>query len=387
MPQRPRLSSQLLFHDKATAENTQWRGIHPLHTLETHELSLPRLVRAALDCRDVAGRIPDLIAVTQGPGMLSSVRTGLNVAKGLALAWNVPFIGVHHMQAHALTPRLEEALQISDQQKQHRSPSFPFLSVLVSGGHTLMLRSESLFVHQELATVNDIAIGVCLDRVARNILPDAVLDSISDSGYARLLETYAFPDGIASYDYKAPRRRQDELRERLTPWGWGIVPPLIDTREMKFSFSGIDSSVKRIVGQRKDSMDEAERRCLAQKAMEAAFESLGSRVIMALDAQKSVRMPPLATVVLSGGVASNQFLRLVLRQFLDARGYPNVKLSYPRPSLCTDNAAMIAWAGMEMFEAGWRSHLACVPISKWKMSPDNAGHGGLLESGAWYQQK
>ena len=100
-------------------------------------------------------------------------------------------------------------------------------------------------------------------------------------------------------------------------------------------------------------MEEAERKCLAQKAMEAAFESLGSRVIMALDSQKTTGLPPLPTVVLSGGVASNGFLRSVLRQFLDARGYQNVKLVYPRPSLCTDNAAMIAWAGVEMFAAGW----------------------------------
>ena len=356
--------------------------------------------------------------------MRSSLSAGLDLAKGLALGWSVPLIGVHHMQAHALTPRLVDAL---DRAKGHgrgngalQAPSFPFLTLLASGGHTLLLKSNSTTSHSLLASTSDAPVGNCLDQIARMALPDDLLSSASDSSYGKLLEDFAFPStqGTPSrpeYDYVVPQSRKDELRQRVTEWGWGIPMPfaqkIYESKDdiMEFSFSGIQSTAERIVRtgranagdgpplREPDAMGLAERRALAREAMRVTFEHIAGRVVAALRQGGD----GISTIVLSGGVAANKFLRHMLvspcvltpggdgrltfsslRFFLDARGYQQVQLSIPPPRLCTDNAAMIAWAGVEMWEAGWESDLGCLPLKKWGL--DESGHdGGVLGVSGW----
>ncbi len=129
--------AHLLFNEKITSNNARFRGIHPIVALEGHEEKLAGLIEKSLAFLPSNGGAPrpDFVSVTRGPGMRSNLNTGLFTAKGLAVAWRVPLVGVHHMQAHALTPRLVSA--ISDAKI---TPDFPFLSVLVSGGHTLLVR-------------------------------------------------------------------------------------------------------------------------------------------------------------------------------------------------------------------------------------------------------
>jgi N6-L-threonylcarbamoyladenine synthase len=244
----------------------------------------------------------------------------------------------------------------------------------VSGGHTLLVRSKNLTTHEILATTTDIAIGDSLDKAARSILPEQLLSSTLHTSYGALLESFAFPD--LEYAYNPPATRAAELQPATTSFGWTVPTPLANTRMMQFSFSGIDSYVRRIVGNewnasaakisskpRANPISDVEARVLARETMRSAFEHLSSRVIMALKSEKT----PSTTLVVSGGVAANGFLRHILSSILEVRGYGHVQIATPPAYLCTDNAAMIGWTGCEMFEAGFQNSLDIRSLPKWSM--------------------
>ena len=128
-------------------------------------------------------------------------------------------------------------------------------------------------------------------------------------------------------------------------------------------------------------MGEAERILLARSALGTAFEHLGSRTVLALEKLRGEGVE-ISGLVVSGGVAANDFLRFYLRQMLDLRSFGHVGLIFPPVELCTDNAAMIGWAGVEMFEAGYRTDLGCEPIRKWSMD-SRSEDGGILGIGGW----
>lgn len=350
--------------------------------------------------------MPDFVTVTRGPGVRSSLTCGLEAAKGLSAAWQIPLLAVHHMQAHALTPRLDHALS-SDNTATPSSglkPEFPFLSLLVSGGHTLLLNSRGLLVHETLAESADIAIGEALDKVGRLVLPSAIQSSLSDIAYAKHLSTYAFPTEASQRNwYEPPASRADECSSQSNEYGWEITTPLTNSRALRFSFSGIASQIERLFNLRsiEPSFTDGERLAFARAALTTAFNHLASRIVIALDQLQgqyrkqlgsyvinadalshespvSVDAPrPLPkTLVVSGGVAANPFLRHVLRRFLDVRGFSDIELIFPSIELCTDNAAMIGWIGMEMWEAGWRSDLSVNAIRRWSMHPTNGNTDG-----------
>ena len=399
------------FHEKVTADNRKHKGIHPMIALDSHQVNLGQLVAKALrnlpapkddshksnskkiiDIYEPAkGEMmpkqkPDFISVTRGPGIRSSLSTGVDTAKGLAVAWQIPLIGINHMQAHALTSRLVSMLENPGLLVE---PAFPFISLLVSGGHTLLVHSKSLISHQILSTTTDIAIGDCLDKCARHILPPTLLSTSSDTMYGRLLEAFAFPSS-ATFGYSPPANHAEELVRKSTRWGWALGAPLAETRSgsksksMEFSFTGTGSAVARIVENRtkQGGMGEEERKDIAQEAMRVVFEHLASRVIMALEAMQEENGTTVDTLVVSGGVASNRFLKHILRSVLDVRAFTRIKLSFPPPALCTDNAAMIAWTGMEMYEAGWESDLGIQAVRKWSIDP-GAEDGGILGLEGW----
>ena len=329
---------------------------------------------------------PNFISVTRGPGLRSCLATGVDTAKGLSVAWQIPLLGVNHMQAHALTPRLVSALKHSA--NHDPAPTFPFLSLLVSGGHTLLVISRSITDHGILAQTNDIAVGDCLDKIARAILPTSVTAQSRDTMYGRLLESIAFPSGPESYDYTPPAQRHQELICKPTKWGWSLGTPLAETRagksrKMEFTFTGTQSNVERIYESRglKTDGDESEEETvgLARESMRILFEHLSSRVVMALQQFKAQGVE---TVVVSGGVASNKFLRHVLRIFVDVRGFSHVRFIFPPGDLCSDNAAMIAWTGMEMFQAKWESELSIQALRKWSIDP-SAEDGGIMGVDGW----
>lgn len=294
------------------------------------------------------------------------------------------------MQAHALTPRLVNAIETLKDSSSSLKPDFPFLTVLASGGHSMLIYSTGLVEHSILAETQDIALGDCVDKAARAILPSEALKM----PYGKALEDFAFPNGARDYEYVAPARRQEELERRKTKWGWGLGPPLGEKtpRRMIYSFAGLLSSVQRFMTKKIDAegrptdevrssedVSHGERQEMAREVQRVAFEHLASRILLHLS---SSRADNVQAVVVSGGVASNSYLRHVLREMLNARGYGHITLEFPPVSLCTDNALMIAWSAIEMWNAGYRCSLDVGPIRKWSMDP-KAEDGGILGPHGW----
>ncbi|KAK1988707.1 glycoprotease family-domain-containing protein [Colletotrichum cereale] len=437
----PRGRATLHFNRKVTSDSTAYGGVYPPVALRSHDAHLAPLVAEALaslppveehpDDDDppcggsgggtitVAGlprQKPTFVTVTRGPGMSANLASGLATAKGLATAWQVPLLAVNHMQAHALTPRLVSALERSPPPSASSfplgsatasspiQPEYPFLTLLVSGGHTQLVHSRSLADHRILATSADVAVGDALDKAARLILPPDVLASHGDVMYGALLERFAFPGSSTTspspsqqdddYEYTPPLRRVDEIATYTSPYSWTLTPPLAASRALSYSFAGLGSQIHKIAtlktaaaadDDKADLMSLEERRCLARAAMRLLFQHLASRVLLAIAAQPELR-DAVKTLVISGGVASNRFLMHVLRRTLDVRGFGHVDITAPPPALCTDNAAMIAWTGMEMYEAGWESELSVHPERKWSIDPAS-DQGGILGLGGWVRRE
>jgi N6-L-threonylcarbamoyladenine synthase len=320
--------------------------------------------------------------------MISSLAVGLDTAKGLAVAWNRPLVGVNHMLAHALTPRLVVALDGG------QSVEFPFLTLLVSGGHTLLVHSRGLTSHQVLAGSIDIAIGDMVDKVARSLVPADLMENQGETvAYGRVLEEFCFPRGEADWMYHplGTSERKHETTEKTDAWGeWNFSVPL--TRHPKadaFSFSGLGSAVQRVLDA-KPGMTNAERQALGREAMMVAFEHIASRVIAALKRAE----PGVRELVVSGGVASNRFLRHLLRRYLDVEGFAEVQLVAPPMKYCTDQAAMVAWAAAEMWRAGWSTELDVMPVKKWSLDDavpsegeEKEGPGGVLGVSGWVRRE
>lgn len=349
-------------------------------SLQSHRANLSSLIAKALQALPDASKSssktlhteygtkhkPDFVTVTRGPGMRSSLSCGIDTAKGLSVAWQVPLMAVHHMQAHALTPRLVDALEPGSEPDEQR-PQFPFLTLLVSGGHTLLVRSKSLVDHEIMASTQDIAIGDALDKIGRILLPEQLLRNATDTAFAKYLSKYAFETDEDFKHWKIARSRAEEVLRKDNEYGWKMTTPLVDTRDLAFSFSGLASHVERLfLTSQKRGISSEERLLFARSAMGTAAEHLGSRTIIALKKLKSEGSMP-GTLVVSGGVASNDFLRYALRKMLNVRGFSDVQLIFPPVYLCTDNAAMIAWAGVEMYEAGYRSGLDTLAQRKWSL--------------------
>ncbi|KAL1880179.1 hypothetical protein VTK73DRAFT_6210 [Phialemonium thermophilum] len=490
-------AARLLFERRLTSDNRAYGGVHPVVAVNSHVTHLANLVQEAVRHipassrpRDGSSLLPsppvDFVSVTRGPGMLANLATGLNTAKGVAAAWDVPVLGVNHMQAHALTPRLAVALERGRHDQDCWSsegriledtptgagaeaelagrapcPAFPFLSLLVSGGHTMLLLSRDLCSHKILVPDSgNLAIGDMLDKCARAILPPDVLASVPDTMYAAALETFAFPDASPprsasnsdsertrsgadyeyDYDYTPPAHRADEILAVYAGNGVVLTPPLAGSRALNYNFTGLGTQVARAMAEN-PHMSVPARRAVARATMRVAFEHLAGRILLCLssstrsrslkpsytasdgaktrdngcgrgdnvahtdsstattaavpqgtspnDLNSSIRAEVAAarTLVVSGGVARNRFLMHVLRMMLRARGPPasEMQVVAPPPALCTDNAAMIAWAGAEMWEAGWRSELSILPVRKWSLDPESPD-GGILGAKGWVRR-
>ncbi|KAM7209294.1 Glycoprotease family domain containing protein [Naviculisporaceae sp. PSN 640] len=447
-------AARILFNKIITSDSSEYLGIHPVVAVQSHDRNLSRLIEEAKSKlpstnNDESRRAPDFITVTRGPGMNSSLGIGIDAAKGLASSWGIPILGVHHMQAHALTPRLVEALarpwpsRPSDIVDPRPQPAYPFLTLLASGGHTQLVLSTSLTSHSVVIDTQDISIGDLLDKCARAILPKKVLDTLGTGSYGAALEKFAFPDAETDpmYDYegyKPPAKRVDEIQ----PWvseerGWIVPVPLAGTRELKYNFTGLGGVIRQYAATL-SQYDFSGRQTLARVVMKLAFEHVVGRILMVLKQYNltkfgtpkrgkeapwspSILAKPkqqpttkkskavkddkdvhfegdsflntttttttatnLTTpkgdpsendnrikLILSGGVASNKYLRHILREWLNARSYSQIQAVAPPLEYCTDNAAMIAWTGMEMFEAGYRSRLddSLRPTRRWSLDP------------------
>ena len=290
-------------------------GVVPEIAARAHAERLAPLIEAVLGDAGVTLADCDAIAATAGPGLIGGVIVGLVTAKALAMASDRPLIAINHLEGHALSPRLADP-----------TLEFPYALLLVSGGHCQILRVAGVGWYQRLATTIDDALGEAFDKTAK----------ILGLGY---------PGG------PAVERLAREGDPRAVP----LPRPLVGSRDPHFSFAGLKSAVLRAheAGDHSDAD-------IAASFQQAAVECIADRLERALDAMDDV-----TALVVAGGVAANARVRTTLETIAEARG---LRFVAPPLALCTDNAAMIAWAGIERLGQSDPLDIAARP--RWPLDPD-----------------
>ncbi len=309
---------QILAHCLAGQEmaHQPFGGVVPEIAARAHVETLPRLVEQALDEAGVRLAEVDAIAATAGPGLIGGVMVGLVTGKALALSANKPLVAVNHLEGHALSPMLTEP-----------DLAFPYLLLLVSGGHCQLLLVEGVGAYRRLATTIDDAAGEAFDKTAKML-------------------GLGYPGGPAV----------ERAAERGDSGAVPLPRPLVGSAEPHFSFAGLKSAVLRAAQSGRHSVED-----LAASFQQAVVDCLADRTARALAAA-----PQATALVVAGGVAANTPIRVALRDLAEARGLPFVA---PPLWLCTDNAAMIAWAGALRFEAGLVDSLDVPARARWPLDP------------------
>ena len=291
-------------------------GVVPEIAARAHADMMTPLVEVALADAGLTLNDIDAIAATAGPGLIGGVMVGLVTAKALAMAAGKPLIAVNHLEGHALSPRLIDA-----------DLKFPYLLLLVSGGHCQLLRVNGVGDYDRLATTIDDAIGEAFDKSAKIL-------------------GLGFPGGPA---VEQAARNGDA---KAVP----LPRPLKGADEPHFSFAGLKSAVLRA----QDSGHYG-RNDIAASFQQAAVDCLEDRLEYSLS-----RIAPLPALVVAGGVAANEAVRTMLQSLASRH---NMRFVAPPHWLCTDNGAMIAWAGAERFAAGLTDDLAVAARPRWPLDP------------------
>ena len=290
-------------------------GVVPEIAARAHVQILPDLVRRVLGEAKVEVGAVDAIAATAGPGLIGGVMVALLTAKGLALSARKPLIAVNHLEGHALSPRLVD-----------RDLGFPYLLLLVSGGHCQVLEVLGVGDYRRLATTIDDAAGEAFDKAAKLLgLP--------------------YPGGPAI----------EQLAKKGNPAAVPLPRPLVGSDEPHFSFAGLKSAVQRAVAS--GSFSPAD---IAASFQQAVVDCLVDRTRLALGRSHA------PALVVAGGVAANEAIRSALQELAAASGR---RFAVPPAWLCTDNAAMIAWAGAERFAAGLVDDLGAPARARWPLDP------------------
>jgi N6-L-threonylcarbamoyladenine synthase len=299
------------------AAHRPYGGVVPEIAARAHVEILPRLIEEALEEAKVDLAEVDAIAATAGPGLIGGVMVGLLTAKGLALAGGKKLVAVNHLEGHALSPMLSEP-----------GLAFSYLLLLVSGGHCQLLFVEGVGRYRRLATTIDDAAGEAFDKSAK-------------------LLGLGFPGG------PAVERAAERGDSKKVP----LPRPLVGSDEPHFSFAGLKSAVLRA---RDTGLYAAQD--VAASFQQAVVDCLVDRTARALDRAKGA-----TALVVAGGVAANRSVRAALADLAAAHGLPFVA---PPLWLCTDNAAMIAWAGALRFDAGLTDGLDAPARARWPLDPE-----------------
>ena len=296
-------------------------GVVPEIAARAHAERLAPLIEAVLDEAGLGLADLDAIAATAGPGLIGGVMVGLVTAKALAMASDKPLIAVNHLEGHALSPRLADP-----------SLAFPYLLLLVSGGHCQILQVEGVGRYRRLGTTIDDALGEAFDKTAKIL-------------------GLGFPGGPAV----------ERMALQGNPRAVALPRPLLGSAEPHFSFAGLKSAVLR--AKQSGHHEDAD---LAAAFQQAAIDCVIDRTRKALGT-----IPRPSALVVAGGVAANRSVRAALEALAGEHGLPFVA---PPLALCTDNAAMIAWAGLERMAL---STFASDPFDfvarpRWPLDPDAA---------------
>ncbi|WP_186475208.1 tRNA (adenosine(37)-N6)-threonylcarbamoyltransferase complex transferase subunit TsaD [Psychrobacter sp. KCTC 72983] len=294
-------------------------GVVPELASRDHIRKLVPLLNELLEQCDMSKNDIDAIAYTKGPGLIGALMTGALFGRSLAYGLDIPAIGIHHMEGHLLAPLMGA-----------NPPAFPFVSLLVSGGHTLLIAAHGVGQYEILGESIDDAAGECFDKAAKMLgLP--------------------YPGGP----------NVAKLAEAGNPDAYALPRPILH-RGLDFSFSGMKTAVHNLIKDTAGSDSDPHIRAdIAASFQHAVVDTLVKKCV------KALKQAGMSRLVIAGGVSANTHLRETLETEL---AKINATVHYAPPALCTDNGAMIAYAGFERLNAGQTDDLAVSCIPRWPMT-------------------
>ncbi|MCW9711070.1 tRNA (adenosine(37)-N6)-threonylcarbamoyltransferase complex transferase subunit TsaD [Avibacterium sp. 21-586] len=307
------------------ALHADYGGVVPELASRDHIRKTAPLIQAALQEANLSAQDIDGIAYTCGPGLVGALLVGSTIARSLAYAWNVPAIGVHHMEGHLLAPMLEQ-----------NAPHFPFVALLVSGGHTQLVRVDRVGQYEVLGESIDDAAGEAFDKTAKLLGLD-------------------YPGGAALA----------RLAEKGTPNRFSFPRPMTDRPGLDFSFSGLKTFAANTINQaikQEGSLTEQTKADIAYAFQQAVVETL------VIKCRRALKETGFKRLVIAGGVSANQQLRQALSELM---AQLNGEVFYPQPQFCTDNGAMIAYTGFLRLKHGEHSPLEIEVKPRWAMTELN----------------
>jgi N6-L-threonylcarbamoyladenine synthase len=305
------LAHQLYSQVKLHAD---YGGVVPELASRDHVKKTIPLIRAALEQAQCQAGDIDGVAYTAGPGLVGALLVGATIGRGLAYSWRTPAVPVHHMEGHLLAPMLED-----------NPPAFPFVAVLVSGGHTLLVEVKGIGDYRILGESIDDAAGEAFDKTAKLMGLD-------------------YPGGPLLA----------RLAEKGTPGRFRFPRPMTDRPGLDMSFSGLKTFAANTIASQGD--DEQTRADIAYAFQEAVCDTL------VIKCRRALEQTGLQRIVIAGGVSANQRLREDLAQLADKIGG---SVYYPRTEFCTDNGAMIAYAGLQRLKNGEFADLTVQATPRW----------------------
>jgi N6-L-threonylcarbamoyladenine synthase len=313
------LHSQVELH-------AEYGGVVPELASRDHVRKVLPLIRQLFDGARIGGDSLDGVAYTAGPGLVGALMVGATVGRSLAWSWGIPAVDVHHMEGHLLAPMLEE-----------RPPAFPFVAMLVSGGHTQLVAVEGIGRYRMLGDSLDDAAGEAFDKTAK-------------------LLGLGYPGGPALA----------RLAEQGNPARYTFPRPMTDRPGLDFSFSGLKTFALNTLQEAKRAEGEPlPPQTLADIAR--AFEDAVVETLV-IKCRRAVRETGMLRLVMAGGVSANQRLRARIGDMMTREGG---EAYYPRPLFCTDNGAMIAYAGCQRLLAGLSESLSIRVMPRWSMESLN----------------
>lgn len=304
-----KLYSQIAMH-------AEYGGVVPELASRDHVRKTIPMIEAVMAEAGCTAKEIDGIAYTAGPGLIGALLVGATIGRSMAYAWQIPAVAVHHMEGHLLAPMLEPD-----------PPAFPFIALLVSGGHTQLVKVEGLGRYQILGESLDDAVGEAFDKTAK-------------------LLGLAYPGGAALA----------ALAEQGNPERFHFPRPMMDRPGLDFSFSGLKTFARNTVA--KFDQDLQTRADIACAFQEAAIETL------VLKSRRALRLTGWKRLVVAGGVGANRLLRQRLQEMTAAE---EAAVYFPRQAFCTDNGAMIAYVGCQRLMAGEQNDLSVAVYPRWAL--------------------
>lgn len=312
------LYSQVKLH-------ADYGGVVPELASRDHIRKVIPLVEQAIKDANVSHQDIEGIAYTRGPGLIGALLVGSSIARSLAFAWQVPTVGVHHMEGHLLAPLLDD-IQLE----------FPFVALLVSGGHSMLVKVDAIGSYEVLGESVDDAAGEAFDKTAKLLGLD-------------------YPGGP----------RLAKLADKGTSGRFTFPRPMTDRPGLQFSFSGLKTfaaNTIRDIQAKKGELDEQDKADVAIAFQEAVIDTL------LIKCKRALKQCDVNQLVIAGGVSANVMLRQKVTELMEGIGG---KAFYPAPAFCTDNGAMIAYAGAQRLLNGQNDMLSDQVLPRWPLEELN----------------